>query len=142
MANGIEPKPPGGADKSLGEIVADITAKFQLLVREEIELAKTEVAIKAKKLGTGAGMAAVAVVTLIYFSIFLFFGVAYLLNDLFQWEGNVWGGFLIVAAFFLILTIILVLVGVRLIKKGSPPAPAMAIEEAKATKVALEEAID
>jgi uncharacterized membrane protein YqjE len=141
MANGIEPKPPGGADKSLGDIVADITAKFQLLVREEIELAKTEVAIKAKKLGTGAGMAAVAVVTLIYFSIFLFFGLAYLLNDLW-FDDYPWAGFFIVAIFFLIITVLLVLLGVRLIKKGSPPAPAMAIEEAKATKVALEEAMD
>jgi uncharacterized membrane protein YozB (DUF420 family) len=44
------------------------------------------------------------------------------------------------AAIFLILTIILVLIGVRMIKKGSPPAPQMAIEEAKATKVLLDEA--
>jgi uncharacterized membrane protein YozB (DUF420 family) len=140
MANGVEPRPPGSADKSLGEIIADITAKLQLLVREEIELAKTEVTIKAKKLGTGAGMAGAALVTLLFFSIFLFFGVAYLLNDLFNWEGSIWAGFLIVAGFFLLLTIVLILVGVRLIKKGSPPAPEMAIAEAKATKAAFDEA--
>jgi hypothetical protein len=45
-----------------------------------------------------------------------------------------------VALLFLIVTIVLVLVGLRLIKKGSPPAPEMAIEEAKATKAVLEEA--
>src|SRR4051794_18832983 len=128
MANGVEPRPPGSADKSLGEIVADISAKTQLLVREEIELAKTEIAVKAKKLGVGAGMATVAVVTLIYFSIFLFIGLAYLLNDLFNWEtSSVWAGFLVVALFFLIVTILLVLIGVRLIKNGAPPSPDMAI---------------
>jgi uncharacterized membrane protein YqjE len=140
MATGVEPRPPGSGDKSLGEIVADVTQKLQLLVREEIELAKAEVATKAKKLGMGAGMAAAALVTLLFFSIFFFIGLSHLLNDLFNWEQNVWAGFLIVAALFLILTIILVLVGLRLIKKGSPPAPQMAIEEAKATKAVLEEA--
>jgi hypothetical protein len=140
MANGVEPRPPGAADTSLGEIVADVTQKLQLLVKEEIELAKAEVAAKAKKLGVGAGMAAAAGVTLLYFTIMLFFGFAYLINDLGNWEDNQWVGFLIMAAIFLILTIILVLIGVRMIKKGSPPAPQMAIEEAKATKVLLDEA--
>jgi hypothetical protein len=141
MADGVEPRPPGSADKSLGEIVADVTQKLQLLVREEIELAKTEVMIKAKKLGVGAGMATAALVTLLYFSVFLFIGLAYLLNDLFNWEqGSIWAGFLVVAAFFLILTIVLIVIGLRLIKRGSPPAPEMAIAEAKATRAALGEA--
>jgi hypothetical protein len=75
-----------------------------------------------------------------FFAVFLFIGLAYLLNDLFNWEqGSVWAGFLIVAAFFLVVTVLLLLVGYRLIKKGSPPAPEMAIEEAKATRAAFEE---
>src|SRR5215204_5149756 len=139
MADGVEPRPPGAGDKSLGEIVADVTQKLQLLVREEIELAKAEVTTKAKKLGTGAGMATGALVTLLFFSIFFFIGLAQLLNDLF-WDDYPWLGYLVVAAFFLIVTIVLLLVGLRMIKKGSPPAPEMAIEEAKATKAVLEEA--
>ena len=139
MANGVEPRPPGAGDKSLGEIVADVTQKLQLLVREEIELAKAEVTTKAKKLGTGAAMATAALVTLLFFSIFFFIGLAELLNDLF-WDDYPWLGYLVVAAFFLIVTIVLLLVGLRMIKKGSPPAPEMAIEEAKATKAVLEEA--
>jgi uncharacterized membrane protein YqjE len=139
MANGVEPRPPGSGDKSLGEIVADVTQKLQLLVREEIELAKAEVTTKAKKLGTGAGMAAGALVTLLFFSIFFFIALAELLNDLF-WDDYPWAGYGVVAAFFLIVTLILVFVGLRLIKKGSPPAPEMAIEEAKATRAVLEEA--
>ncbi len=139
MADGVEPRPPGSGEKSLGEIVADVTSKLQLLVREEIELAKAEVTTKAKKLGTGAGMAAGALVTLLFFSIFFFIGLAELLNDLF-WDDYPWAGYLVVALFFLIITVVLVLVGMRLIKKGSPPAPEMAIEEAKATKAVLEEA--
>ena len=139
MAGGVEPRPPGSGDKSLGEIVADVTSKLQLLVREEIELAKAEVTTKVKKLGTGIGMASAALVTLLFFSIFLFIGLALLLNDLF-WDDYPWAGFGVVALFFLILTIGLILFGLRLIKKGSPPAPEMAIEEAKATKAVLDEA--
>src|SRR5918998_392948 len=139
MANGVDQRPPGSGDKSLGEIVSDVTQKLQLLVREEIELAKAEVSTKAKKLGTGAGMAAAALVTLLFFSIFLFIALAELLNDLF-WDDYPWAGYGVVAAFFLIVTLILVFVGLRLIKKGSPPAPEMAIEEAKATRAVLEEA--
>ncbi len=139
MASGVDPRPPGAGDKSLGEIVADVTQKLQLLVREEIELAKAEVTTKAKKLGTGIGMASAALVTLLFFSIFLFIGLAELLNDLF-WDDYPWLGYLVVALFFLIITVVLLLVGLRMIKKGSPPAPEMAIEEAKATKAVLEEA--
>ena len=139
MADGVEPRPPGSGEKSLGEIIADVTQKLQLLVREEIELAKAEVTTKAKKLGTGIGMASAALVTLLFFSIFFFIALAELLNDLF-WDDYPWAGYGVVAALFLILTIVLVVVGVRLIKKGSPPAPEMAIEEAKATKAVLEEA--
>ena len=131
--------PPGSAEKPLGEIVTEVTSKAQLLVREEIELAKAEVTSKAKKLGTGIGMASAALVTLLFFSIFFFIGLALLLNDLF-WDDYPWAGFGVVALFFLILTIGLILFGLRLIKKGSPPAPEMAIEEAKATKAVLEEA--
>jgi uncharacterized membrane protein YqjE len=139
MANGTEPRPPGSADKSLGEIVSDVTAKFQLLIREEIELAKAEITTKGKKLGTGIAMASAALVTLVFFSIFFFIAIAQLLNDLF-WDDYPWAGYGVVAGLFLLLTIGLVFFGLRLIRKGSPPAPEMAIEEAKATKAVLEEA--
>ena len=139
MANGVEPRPPGSGEKSLGEIIADVTQKLQLLIREEIELAKVEVSTKAKKLGTGIGMASAALITLFFFTMFVFIALAELLNDLF-WDDYPWAGYGVVALLFLILTVALVLIGVRLIKRGSPPAPEMAIEEAKATKAVLEEA--
>ena len=51
-----------------------------------------------------------------------------------------WVGFIIVFGFLFILTAIAGLLGVRWIKKGAPPAPTMAIEEAKITKAELSEA--
>ena len=41
------------AEKSLGDVVNDVSTKASMLVREEIELAKTEIAEKAKSLGKG-----------------------------------------------------------------------------------------
>jgi len=38
----------------LGQAIQDVTDKASLLVREEIELAKTEMSEKASKLGKGA----------------------------------------------------------------------------------------
>ena len=66
MADGTGTKPPGSADKQLGDIVSDVTSKTQLLVREEIELAKSEVTAKVSKLAKGAGFFAAAGVLAIF----------------------------------------------------------------------------
>ena len=44
----------GSADKTLGEIVAEVSEKASLLVREEIELAKAEVTDKVDEARPGA----------------------------------------------------------------------------------------
>jgi hypothetical protein len=53
--DGLPPRESG--DKSLGEIVADVSEKASQLVREEIELAKAEVKDKVSKLTRGAAIA-------------------------------------------------------------------------------------
>ena len=131
-------RPPGSADKALGEIVTDVTAKATFLVKEEIELAKAEVTTKATRLAKGggffAGAGVLAVFALIYFFIFLALGIS-------DWFGlKVWVGFLIVTLLLFITVGVLALLGVRFVKKGSPPTPDMAIEEAKLTRAAIEEA--
>lgn len=136
MANGAQPR--GSAEKSLGEIVADVTQKSTQLVRQEIELAKAEVAQKLKRLSSGAVMLVAALVTLVYGSLFLFTFLALGLNDWLSLKP--WVGFLIVAGLFILLTAALALVGIRSIVKGAPPTPELAIEEAKKTRAALEEA--
>ena len=53
MSSGNGAPPPGTAEKSLGEIVNEVSEKATLLVREEIELAKAEVTTKATRIGKG-----------------------------------------------------------------------------------------
>jgi uncharacterized membrane protein YqjE len=131
-------RPPGAADKQLGEIVAEVTQKAQLLVREEIELAKAEVQTKVSKLVKG----------IVFFSVAGFFAllmVIFLLHML-SWgwvnwfDFNIWVGYGITTVLLLVFTIVAALIGLRMVKKGSPPTPEYAIEEAQKTKVALEEA--
>ena len=51
----VEPGPPPD-DRSVGEIVGDIAKELGTLVRQEIELAKTEAKNEARKAGKGAGL--------------------------------------------------------------------------------------
>ena len=130
--------PPDGADKSLGEIVAEVSEKASQLVREEIELAKAEVTDKVSKLTRGAGVAAAAGVFLVFGVTMFFHGLAWFLDDVFNWEDNVWAGFAVVTALVFLLAILAALLAYRLFKKGAPPTPDMAIEEAKRTRAELE----
>jgi uncharacterized membrane protein YqjE len=130
--------PPDGADKSLGEIVADVSEKASQLVREEIELAKAEVKDKVSKLTRGAAVAAAAGVFLVFGVTMFFHGLAWFLDDIFNWEDNIWAGFAVVTALLFLLAILAALLALRLFKKGAPPTPEMAIEEAKRTRAQLE----
>jgi len=131
-------KPPGSADKQLGEIVTEVTSKAQLLVREEIELAKAEVTEKVSKLAKGAGFFAAAGVLAVFGLIWLFHFLALGIADWFSLK--VWVGYLIITVILFIAVGVLGMLGLRSVKKGSPPVPALAIEEAKKTRAVLEEA--
>jgi hypothetical protein len=133
--DGLPPKDT--AEKSLGDIVSDVSEKASLLVREEIELAKAEVTEKVTSLGKGAGIAAAAGVFLVFAITMFFHGLAWLIDDLFDWN-SIWPGFMIVFALLTILAIISALIAQRMFKRGAPPTPDLAIEEAKRTRAELE----
>jgi uncharacterized membrane protein YqjE len=134
--NGTPPKQT--ADKQLGEIVAEVSEKASLLIRQEIELAKAEVTSKVSKLTRGAAVAAAASVFLIFGVTTFFHGLAWFLNDAFNWEDNNWAGFAVVTAFLFLLALLAAFLAFRLFKKGAPPTPDMAIEEAKRMRAQLE----
>jgi uncharacterized membrane protein YqjE len=134
--DGLPPQDTGS--KSLGEIVAEVSEKASLLVREEIELAKAEIKDKVSKLTKGAAVAAAAGVFLIFGVTTFFHGLAWFMNDIFNWEDNNWAGFAVVTAALFVLAILAALVALRLFKKGSPPTPQLAIEEARRTRAELE----
>jgi hypothetical protein len=125
------------ADKNIGEIVSEVSEKASLLVRQEVELAKAEVTDKVTKLGKGAAVGAAAGVFLIFGVTMMFHFFALFLNDLFDWNTG-WPGYGIVTLFLFLLAAIAGFLAYRFFKKGSPPVPQMAIEEAKATRAQFE----
>jgi uncharacterized membrane protein YqjE len=127
------------AEKSLGDVVGDVSTKASLLVREEIQLAKTEIAEKAKSLGKGVAVAIVAGVMALFALIYFFEALAWFFNDLLDVGESLWIGFLIVFGILIVLAAVAGMLGLRWIKKGSPPTPDLAIEEAKRTRAEIME---
>ena len=134
--NGVPPK--RDADKELGEIVAEVSEKASLLVRQEIELAKAEISEKVTKLTRGTVIGIAAGVFGIFGITMLFHTLSWLLNDLFNWDSDLWAGFLVVTVVLFILAGLSAFIAARLFKKGAPPTPDMAIEQARLTRADLE----
>ena len=121
----------------LARAIQDVTERAQLLVREEVELAKAEMTEKVTKLIKGAIFGIIAGVFAVFALIYLLHALSWGIWELIGSEDNFWLGFLITGVLILILGLIAGLVAVRLIKRGSPPAPQMAIEEGKLIKATL-----
>jgi len=132
----------GTADKSLGDVVGDVSTKASLLVREEIELAKAELSEKVNSIVKGSAVGIAAGVFFVFGLIFFFEALAWFINDLLNVRQAFWAGFIIVFGFLFILAAVAGFIGLRWIKRGSPPAPTMAIEEARITKAELMESRD
>jgi hypothetical protein len=121
---------------NIAQAIQDVSEKAQLLVREEIELAKAEVTQKARSLGVGVAVAAAAGVFVLGALLMILFGLAWLAwwAIPFPGETQYFWGFFTVAAVLLLFASLAGYAAFRAIKKGSPPAPNMAIEEAKLIK--------
>lgn len=128
---------PGTAEKSLGDVVNDVSTKASLLVREEIELAKTEITEKVTSLAKGAAVAVAAGIFAVFSLIYLLNALAWFFNDLLDVGQSAWIGFLIVFGILILLAGIAAYIGLRWIKRGSPPTPNLAIEEAKRTRAEI-----
>ena len=116
----------------IGHTVAEISEKASMLVREEIELAKTEISQKAKTLSKGLVVAAAA-------GVFAVLGLIFLLHALswfFFWllDTDVFWGYLITTGILFFFAALAGMMGLRWIKRGAPPTPDMAIDEAKRIK--------
>ena len=117
----------------LGQAIQDVSEKLSLLFREEIELAKTEMTEKATKLLKGAVIGIVAGIFAVFGLIYLLDSVAWGLWEVLGGDGP-WLGFLIVAVALFVLGALAGFLAARLVKRGAPPTPQMAIEEGKLIK--------
>ncbi|HKH22953.1 MAG TPA: phage holin family protein [Solirubrobacterales bacterium] len=128
-------KPP--EEMTVGELVFEVSDRASVLIREEIELAKTEVTEKFNRLLRGSVAGAAAGVFVLLALLMAMHGVAWVLNDLVF--DNFWAGFFVEAALFLLIAAGAGLFAWRAFKRGAPPTPDMAIEEAREIKAAFSE---
>ena len=119
-------------ETTIAQTVVDISERAALLVREEIELAKAEVTEKVTKLVKGAVIGAAAGIFGVVGLLFLLHGFAWLAYWALPVSGSqiFWGFFVVAAALFL-LGAFAGFIAARAFKRGAPPTPEMAIDEAK-----------
>lgn len=126
-------------NSAIAEAVQEVTAQTQVLVREGIELAKTEVTEKATTLARSAVIAVAAGTFAIFGLVLLLEGLAWL-----AWwalpvsSSQIFWGFLLVAFVLFLLGAIAGFIAARMFKKAKPPTPDLAIEEAKQIRATVE----
>jgi Putative Actinobacterial Holin-X, holin superfamily III len=127
------PHPPGRLQQGIAAAVTEVTERASVLIREEIELAKTEIGEKATRLAKGAVVAGVAGIFFLTALFFVLVGCAWLL----YYElpiGNAYTyfwGFFAMAVILVVLGALAGFLAARAVKAGAPPTPQMAIEEAR-----------
>jgi hypothetical protein len=109
---------PQTPERTIGQLVADATNDLSAIMRNEIALAKAEIAEDAKVAGRSLGMFAGAAFVALLGLIFLFHTIA---NVIAIWL-PVWAGYLITTLLLFLTATILALVGRRSIQtvKGKP----------------------
>jgi uncharacterized membrane protein YqjE len=117
--------------QNIAEAIQEVSDRAQLLVREEIELAKAEIGEKVSKLVKGAVVGAAAGIFVVAGLLLVLHGFAWLVwFELFPDNQFFWG-FFVVAAILFLLGALAGFMAARAFKAGSPPTPALAIDEAK-----------
>jgi hypothetical protein len=126
---------PTGSPQQISATVQEVTERAQLLVREEIELAKAEVTAKLTKLARGGAIGGAAAAFVVGALILIIHGFAWLIWWALPISADlVFVGFFIEAVILLIIAAIAGYIAHKLLKAGAPPTPDLAIEEAQRIK--------
>jgi uncharacterized membrane protein YqjE len=120
----------GGADlhdASTGDLVSRLANEATALVRQEVELAKAELAEKGKQAGKGAGMFGGAGVV----GFFAFGALTACLILALDTAMPTWLAALIVAVVYGAIAGVLALTGKRKVQEAGPPVPEQTVESVK-----------
>ena len=124
-------------ERTIGQLVSDVTTDMSTIVRSEIELAKSEVTEGVTKLGKGIVFFAIAGVLALYMLGLLLLAGAWGIEA----AGlPMWAGLLIVSGVLLLIIGGLGLAGYRQVNKAQPK-PVKAIDNAQQTVTSLKAAV-
>jgi hypothetical protein len=114
-------------ERSVAELVKDLSRQSSELAHKEIELAKAEMAIKAKRLGIGAGaFGAAGLIALFAAGALTATFILALATAMDSWLAA-----LIVTVVYGAIAGVMALVGKKRVEAGTPPVPERAIESTK-----------
>jgi Putative Actinobacterial Holin-X, holin superfamily III len=114
-------------ERSIQELVKDLSAQSSELARKEVELAKVEMALKAKRLGVGAGAFGAAGIV----GLFAVGALTATLILAFATAVSGWIAALIVTVLYGAIAGVAALLGKRKVDEGTPPTPERAIDTSK-----------
>ncbi len=115
-------------ERTIGQLVAQVTDDLSVIVRTELQLAKTEISAQLGTAGKGAGMLAGAGVVALYGLGLLFIALSLVIAI---WL-PAWAGFLIMAVVLFVVTAVLALLGRKALTQVNP-RPERAIANAQET---------
>ena len=118
-ATGRPPSAGASENRSLGEIVGDIASDLSQLVRQEMDLAKTELKQEISRAGKGAGMLGGAGLAGWMLLLFLSLALMFLLDS---WMATGWAA-LIVGALWGVVAAVLATTGKKAIQEANPQLP-------------------
>ena len=126
--SGVSSPPPGEQrrdhSQNIARGIAEVSERGTLLIREEVELAKAEIAEKASKLMRGAVVGVAAGIFFAMALVFALVGCAWLLY--YYLPGNAFTyfwGFFAMAVILLVLGALAGLAAARAVRKWAPPVP-------------------
>jgi Putative Actinobacterial Holin-X, holin superfamily III len=114
-------------DKTLAQLLSDLSQELSALMHQELDLAKAEVTAKGKRLGVGAGL-------LIGAGVVAFLGLAAVVACVIAALSQalaVWLAALLVGVALLTIAGVLGVLGKTDIQRASPPVPEEAVESTK-----------
>jgi uncharacterized membrane protein YqjE len=114
-------------DRPVGELLRELSTQTSTLVRQELELAKAEMAEKGKQAGIGAGMFGGAGL----FAVLALAALTTCVIAALATGMDVWLAALIVAAVYAAIAAVLALLVREKTREATPPAPEQAIESTK-----------
>src|SRR4029079_13763511 len=106
-------------ERSLGEIVGDISQDLSTLVRQEMDLAKTELRQEATRAGKGIGMLAGAAIAGLLVLLFVSWALTWLLDNWMPVELAA----LITALLWAVVTAVLASAGRKTLREANPQLP-------------------
>jgi F0F1-type ATP synthase membrane subunit a len=119
--------------QGVGAAVKQVAEHTSSIVRLELELAALELKRKVVSLGLGIGLGIGAAVMLVFMVAFVYAAIGAALALVMP----TWAALLVVAGILLLQAVLFALLALNRIKKGTPPVPEQAIQEAKLTTEAL-----